>query len=237
VISLAIDTCEGRGSVAVRSGGATVAFKKHADASDYSSWLLPAVSEVLTKAGTKMELVELLGVATGPGSFTGLRVGLTTVKAWAEVYGTPVVGVSRLEAMANATNPAAFVAACYAAQRGQLFGGLYRSVPRGLRRTGEETVISPEGFVKLVAAQAGEEKVTWISLDPGLINDLEALKSRVKKGDSVEICEPELASHIGALAEDFASRGEYSDPLALEANYVRRSDAEIFWKGGPSNAL
>lgn len=96
-------------------------------------------------------------------------------------------------------------------------------------------VIAPEGFVKFVEAEAGEEKVTWTSLDPGLLNDLEALKSRVKKGDRLQICEPELASPIGALAEDFASRGEYSDPLALEANYVRRSDAEIFWKGSASN--
>jgi tRNA threonylcarbamoyladenosine biosynthesis protein TsaB len=236
VISLAIDTCEARGSVAVRLGGATVALKKHADGSDYSVWLLPAVSEVLHKAGTKMELLDLLGVATGPGSFTGLRVGLTTVKAWAEVYGKPVVGVSRLEAMARSRkSPAGFVAASYDAQRGQLFGGLYRSLFGRYARVRDEMVISPEGFVELVEAEAGEERVRWISLDPELINDLEELKNRVKKGDRVQICEPELAPHIGALAEDFAGKGEFSDPLALEANYVRRSDAEIFWKGPASN--
>jgi hypothetical protein len=57
----------------------------------------------------------------------------------------------------------------------------------------------------------------------------------VEKGDSVQICKSELATNIGALAEEFASRGQFSDPLALEANYVRRSDAEIFWKGPASH--
>ena len=236
MISLAIDTCEARGSVAVRLGGATAALKKHVDGSEYSAWLLPAVDEVLASARTKMELADLLAVATGPGSFTGLRVGLTTVKAWAEVYGKRVVGVSRLEAMAySEKSPAGFVAGCYDAQRGQLFGGLYRSLFGRRARVGEEMVASPEEFVELVGNEAGEQKVSWITLDPGLIHDLQALKSRVEKGDSVQICKPELATNIGALAEEFARRGEFTDPLALEANYVRRSDAEIFWKGPASH--
>ena len=66
-----------------------VARKLHDDGSDYSGWLLPQVARALTEASAKMADVDLLAVSTGPGSFTGLRVGLTSVKAWAEVYRKP----------------------------------------------------------------------------------------------------------------------------------------------------
>ena len=236
MITLAIDTCEARGSVAVRRDGAVLALKKHEDSTDYSAWLLPAVDEVLAKAGIPLQAVDLLAVATGPGSFTGLRVGLTTVKAWAEVYGKPIVGVSRLEAMARSreTGPG-FVAACYDAHRGQLFAGVYRCLNGRRERVGEELVISPEEFVELVDAEAGEEKVSWVTLDSELMSNLDSLKQRLAHGDSLCGCAPELASAIGALAEERAAKGELTDPLALDANYVRRSDAEIFWKGPPTH--
>ncbi|MGB7846232.1 MAG: tRNA (adenosine(37)-N6)-threonylcarbamoyltransferase complex dimerization subunit type 1 TsaB [Candidatus Acidiferrum sp.] len=230
--TLAIDTCEARGSVAVRRSGLSIAVIKHLDATDYSAWLLPAVERALAEAGVKMEQLSLVAVATGPGSFTGLRVGLTTVKAWAEVYGHPIVGVSRLEAMARLMRtPSGLVAACYNAQRGQMFGGLYRSWDGRWEGIGDELVIAPGDFVELVEKQAGEELVTWICLDPELITDLQTMQRRVAQGDTVQLCEPELATSIGALAELRAAKGEWSDPLSLDANYVRRSDAEIFWKG------
>jgi tRNA threonylcarbamoyladenosine biosynthesis protein TsaB len=211
-----------------------VALKKHEDTSDYSAWLLPAVEQVLAEAEIKLGQVDLLAVATGPGSFTGLRVGLTTVKAWAEVYGKPIVGVSRLEAIARSQKAAtSFLAPCYDAQRGQLFAGLYRSMSGRLARVGDERVISPEEFVELTENQAGTESVTWISLDPERITHLGAWKHRVALGDTMQVCVPDLASSIGILAEERAIIGEFSDPLELDANYVRRSDAEIFWKGPP----
>lgn len=237
MITLAIDTCEARGSVAVRRDGVLVAGETHADVSDYSAWLLPAVGRALLVAGTKMEQIALFAAATGPGSFTGLRVGLTTVKAWSEVYGKHVVGVSRLEAMARSVGKSAvgFIAACYNAQRGQLFAALYERLPNLLRPVDDELVVSPHEFVEYVNQKAGERPVLWVSLDPDLIADLEVLKGRLTLGDSLELCSPELASMIGALAEERAARGEFSDSLALDANYVRRSDAEIFWKGPASN--
>ena len=78
-----------------------------------------------------------LAVSTGPGSFTGVRVGFATVKAWAEVYGTRVVGVSRLESMARVGDRSGLVAASYDAQRGQIFGGLYRWVEGAMKAGGE----------------------------------------------------------------------------------------------------
>lgn len=232
MITLAIDTSEARGSVSLVRDGVRLCGTKHEDGSDYSGWLLPAVNQILAEAGVTLEDVELLAVATGPGSFTGLRVGLTTVKAWAEVYGKRVVGVPRLDALARSVSTGAgLLAACYDAQRGQLFAALFQRTAGGLQRQGPELVATPEEFVEFVDHAAGGEAVRWVSLDPEQIRSIERLQARLRQGDELTAGNLELAPTIGLLAEESASRGQFSDPLTLDANYVRRSDAEIFWKG------
>jgi tRNA threonylcarbamoyladenosine biosynthesis protein TsaB len=229
---LAIDTSDARGSVCVLRESRTTALRAHQTNADYSEWLLPAVNKVLRTSSLGMEDLDLLAVSTGPGSFTGLRVGLTTVKAWAEVYGLPVAGVSRLEGIASRSRgDAGLIAAFYDAQRGQVFGGVYSKRDGKLEKVEDEMVIAPEGFFDWVGARAGEKRVNWVSLDPDLITGLAGWDRRLALGDGIERCAPELAVEIGSVAETRAREGIFTDPLALDANYVRRSDAEIFWKG------
>jgi tRNA threonylcarbamoyladenosine biosynthesis protein TsaB len=229
---LSLDTSEVRGGVALLRDGEPVAVQRHESSVDYSEWLLPSVDAVLHESGVRMEEIDVVAASTGPGSFTGLRVGLTTVKAWAEVYGKPVVGVSRLEALARSGREGGeFVAACYDAQRGQIFAALYRNVSGQLARWQDEMVIPAEEFLKLVDEEAGSKSVSWFSLDAELITSREGWKARSERGDTMSRVEPELATAIGRLAEERARVGMFSDALTLDANYVRRSDAEIFWKG------
>lgn len=231
MIILAIDTSERRGSVAVLRERDTVASARHDQSEDYSAWLLPATQRVLMAAGISMDRVELFAAATGPGSFTGVRVGLTTLKGWSEVYRRPVVGVSRLEAMASLVDRGAgLVAPNYDAQRGQLFGAIYEESRGQLQLVGDEVVAAPAQFGAMVDREAGNRAVTWMCLDPGLIENVPPVPDRLGKGDRVVVCSEELASAIGAVALERASKGQWSDPLALDANYVRRSDAEIIWK-------
>jgi tRNA threonylcarbamoyladenosine biosynthesis protein TsaB len=231
LISIAIDTCEPRGSIAVRKTGKLCAVRSHASKEEYSSWLIPAVMESLNEAETDLNGVDLLAVATGPGSFTGVRVGLTTVKAWAEVFHKPIVGVSRLEALARRSGLTnGFVAACYDAHRGQVFGAAYR-VSGGVWRVVEsEIVTSPSDFLSQVAHRAGVDQVAWISLDPQLLTDLPAWQKQVELGSRMIHSGPQLADTIGEIAEERASKHLFTDILDLDANYVRRSDAEVFWK-------
>ena len=205
----------------------------HETAEDYSSWLLPAVDNLLKSAGLLMPDVEGYAVAAGPGSFTGLRVGLTTVKGWAEVYGKPIAPVSRLEAMAvQARDRNPFVAAFADARRGQVFGAVYRRVDGGLSRVGEEMVIAPGKFVEAAAELAGGEKISWVSTDAAHVLVEAAWKEREKKGEEIEQISSTLAPVIGRIGARLLTDGKATDALGLDANYVRRSDAEIFWKGG-----
>lgn len=232
MIILGIDTCEVRGSVAVWQDGTVSSLQEHENTGDYSLWLLPAVEKCATEASMELSAVDVFAVATGPGSFTGLRVGITAVKAWAEFYGKPVVGVSRLEVMARTLHAQeGFVAASFDAQRGHIFGGLYRVKEKGaLTVVEQEMVIDAEEFVRWIGRKAGDAHVHWVTLDPELILRTPAWEDRAHRGETLTVCTRGLAAGVAQLGEERARRGELGDALRLDANYVRRSDAEIFWK-------
>lgn len=239
MIILAIDTCDPRGSLATVQDSEVVRFASHETNEDFSTWLLPAVTEILGDSGLRMDQVEVYAVATGPGSFTGVRVGLTTVKAWAEVYGRGIAAVSRLEAIAaQAQAPVTdgLVAAFTDAQRGQIFGALYRSQAASLKLVEEEMVIAPEEFVEVIAKRSGEEQVTWVSTDPEGMEGLGGWVARGKKGEKIERVSPLLAPMIGRIGYRKAMENRLIDALRLDANYVRRSDANAFWKDEAARA-
>jgi tRNA threonylcarbamoyladenosine biosynthesis protein TsaB len=234
VLLLALDTCDSNGSVAILRDDEILQLVAHDTAEDYSSWLLPAVHKVLQAAGVALRDVDAYAVAAGPGSFTGVRVGLTTAKAWAEVYGRGIAVVSRLEALATQASGTEPYAAAFAdARRGQVFGAMYR---RGdaLQRIGDEMVISTEKFVAWAAESAGADRIQWISTDSKSLIETEAWVARRNLGESVHVASSLLAPGIGRLGYRLALANRLTDALALDANYVRRSDAEMSWKNGSS---
>jgi tRNA threonylcarbamoyladenosine biosynthesis protein TsaB len=237
VILLALDTCDSRGSLALLRNDEVLREATHETQEDYSSWLLPAVARLLRACGLTIEQVDVYAVATGPGSFTGVRVGLTTVKAWSEVYLRQIAAVSRLEAIAaQAEQAAGLVAAFTDAHREQIFGALYRRREQRLGLVDEEMVIEPGKFLEWVAEKAGEQPVAWYSTDPDRMTHREEWVARDKKGEKLQRVSPILAPAIGKISFAMAKEGRLIDALRLDANYVRRSDAEIFWKGAATHA-
>ncbi|HXM16455.1 MAG TPA: tRNA (adenosine(37)-N6)-threonylcarbamoyltransferase complex dimerization subunit type 1 TsaB [Candidatus Eremiobacteraceae bacterium] len=245
---LALDTCDARGSVSVLRDAEVLQTVEHDTADDYSIWLLPAIDRALHSSGLVFADVDVYVAASGPGSFTGVRVGLTTVKAWAEVTGKPIVGVSRLEALATLAAPAGeFVAAFTNAQRKQIFGALYRRDSERLDRIGDEAVIASDAFLAWVEENSSGSGVAWISTDPEMLTETEAWAARQKEdaarpvnnavntrapqhqGIEVQSASPFLSPAIGKLGFHLAALKQFTDPLRLDANYVRRSDAEVSW--------
>jgi tRNA threonylcarbamoyladenosine biosynthesis protein TsaB len=204
----------------------------HDSAEDYSSWLLPAVGRALTVSGVEMASVDGYAVAAGPGSFTGVRVGLTTVKAWSEVYRKRIAAVSRLEAIAiQASAGNAHVAAFVDAQREQVFGAVFQRRGGNLERLGEEMVIPPGKFIESAGELAKGGSISWVSIDAARVASAENWKAREARGEKVENVSTALAPAIGRIGMGQLLAGRFTDALSLDANYVRRSDAEIFWKG------
>lgn len=231
MLILALDTCDSRGSIALLRGNSILAEIPHAADEEYSSWLLPAVDALLRSSGVSHSDLAGYAVASGPGSFTGVRVGLTTVKAWAEVYCKPIIPVTRLTVLARkAPQESAYVAAFIDAQRKQLFGALYRREGKALIEIEEERVIDPNEFFLWSAQKAGQAFLAWASLDPEILTSSSFWQERQSKGDRIISVQPPLASAIGLAAIGQIGKTDKVDALTLDANYVRRSDAEIFGK-------
>jgi len=155
VLVLAIDTSSSLGSVAVLRDAQVVAAVSSDSEETHSTRLFRQLQLLLEEQGLTMPAFDLYAVASGPGSFTGLRVGLAAVKGWAEVYGKPAVPVSVLEAVATQAPAAApLVAALMDARRGQLYAGLYERAGDVLRRRGDDVVMTPGECFAYLAEQA-----------------------------------------------------------------------------------
>jgi tRNA threonylcarbamoyladenosine biosynthesis protein TsaB len=236
VLLLSLDTCDSRGSVAILRDTLVLQTLAHETSEDYSSWLLNAITELLRAAGLSLSEIDAYAVAAGPGSFTGVRVALTTAKAWAEVYGRGIAVVSRLEALAmKASGTEPRVAAFSDARRGQIFAALYSRVTGRLDRVGDEIVTVPEKFVSWAAEQSGADAIRWVSADPTCLNETPGWPTRRSQGETVDTVSPFLAPVIGRMGHQLALAKRLTTALALDANYVRRSDAEVSWHDRPAS--
>ena len=243
MLILAIDTCDAQGSVALvdalEQEQIVLASAQHESGEDYSMWLLPAVQGVLSSAGCKLPDVAMYAASAGPGSFTGIRIALTTVKAWNEVFGKPIAAVSRLEAFAiqavgspslSGSGPRIIAAYCDA-QRGQLYAAVYRRNGAVHERLAEERVVSPAELIPWADEVSEGQPVAWVSPDPASLAGDAAWQGRSAKGEVLEQVPRLVAPAVARIAVQLAAQGRLVDALRLDANYIRRPDAEVKWQG------
>ena len=249
VLTLSLDTSSPVGSLAVLRDDSLLAVVSTATEENYSSRMFRHLDFLLKDLSLTLAAFDLFSVAAGPGSFTGLRVGLTAAKGWAEVYRKPVVGVSALEAVAiqaflDETQRPATVIPVLDARRSQLYCAVYCSSPRSpLRIEGDACVMSPEELsaeierrVAGTAISDSKQKIVIATPDPALLSSCASRFEKIaapSRNVSI-IIQPVsaiLAPAIGRIGYASAQRGDFSDALTLDANYVRRSDAELQLKG------
>ncbi len=182
----------------------------------FSAQLVPQIAALLEKHRHSKSDLGAFAVASGPGSFTGLRVGLAAIKALAEALQKPIAAVSLLEAVASSSRARGRVLAALDAGRGDVYAGDYE---RGAKvRMHSERLLSREEFI---AAAAGKAVVTPDGALAGIARSA---------GVKVELIEYPNSGMIARLGWEHLQRGETVRPEELEANYIRHSDAEIFSK-------
>ncbi len=203
----------------------------------YSSRMFRHLDFLLGELSLNPREFDLFAVAVGPGSFTGLRVGLTAVKGWAEVYGKPIAAISGLEAIAaQSRSPNALLIAATDARRGQVYCGRYRRTEaqghEDLALDGEERVMDAEEFVSALAGIADNGTFTVVTPVPELLSKiLFDHKAVLASGEPrIDEVSPILAPHVGRLGYIRAQRGDLDDALTLAASYIRHTDAELKWK-------
>jgi tRNA threonylcarbamoyladenosine biosynthesis protein TsaB len=223
--TLAIDTSLATGSVAAAAAGSTVEIELPV-AGEHARRIAAALDEAAHGLGWKVGDVELVGVVRGPGSFTGLRVGLSTAKAIAWASGAALVGVSGFDVVARRTARLTGAAAeplhlAYDAGRGDLF--VAEAVPAADAPTGY--ALSTPRLVG-AAAWVADLPARAIVSGPGLAHVIDAINARA----DLRVAPPEAWRPMAADAADLATRlhaaGRADAPAALVPDYLRPTYAD-----------
>jgi tRNA threonylcarbamoyladenosine biosynthesis protein TsaB len=200
VILLALDTTSEFGSLAVRKDGETISEVALQAPDGFAHLIFPAIEEILRKSRVELPEIDCFAAANGPGSFTGVRVGLSAIKGLAEALSKPAVGISNLRALSwFGSSPLREV--MIDARHGEVYAAVYDA---NLRIVVPEVVLPAAGWFEKFS-KPEYERVSH--------------ESKPRR----------LAAAVAYCAETDGPSG-WQDPAALEANYVRRSDAELSWR-------
>lgn len=242
---LSIETATRAGSLALLGGRELLAALEGDATRSHSTDLLDLIQRALDEAGRQVRDVDLFAVALGPGSFTGLRIGVATAKGLASTLGRKVAGVPTLQAVALAAcfpeRSAEQVVALLPAGRGELFAQSFRVEDSStVRPLDKPAHVAP---VALLEKFRGVRKVLWAG--EGALTQRERLQALAEsegisfveeksEGERAEVegwtlaaLPKNLATYVGLLAFEKQGRGEVSAPEELQAIYVRPSDAEL----------
>lgn len=206
---LALDTTGDIGSVALVIDNRVVEEVVMVSSDGMAHILFGEIEALLARHNIAIDQIDLFAAASGPGSFTGVRVGLAAAKGLAEATGKKVAAVSNLQALAW-FGTRKLRATVIDARRGEIFGAVYDA---------DLEIVSEEVVMKLE---------TWLSNLPK--GDLEFITLCLPLDVSAPVTEAPraLAGAIGRIAAGKVHLAR--DPAAIDANYVRRSDAELMWK-------
>jgi tRNA threonylcarbamoyladenosine biosynthesis protein TsaB len=215
---LSVETATLAGSVALARGNEIVAASGGDSRISHSNTLLNDIEALLNGRHTALAEIDLFAVAIGPGSFTGLRIGIATVKALAETLGRPCAGIPTLEAIALDAGASEKSVALLPAGRGEIFAQLFSVTKDGLvTALDHATHISPQ---KLLEKYGSLESVVWCG-DGAIAN------SALLTNGRIALPIQNLATHVASLALRRFRDGTLQQADALQALYVRPSDAEL----------
>jgi tRNA threonylcarbamoyladenosine biosynthesis protein TsaB len=239
MLILALDTTTRAGSLAIARDGRLLDVGGGDPSRTHAERLPGAILDALTRHGLGLGDVDVYGVAVGPGSFTGLRIGIATIQGLAFAHARPVVGVSALDALVEAAGPPPAMApeaavtpaspvraAWMDAQRGEVFARLYVAARSAWQPLTDPAVDRPDAVLASWGGLLeGREAVELVG--DGALVHRPAVRSGL--GPRARIVEPVplLAPAIAALAAREASAGRAVPPGAVRPLYIRRPDAEL----------
>jgi tRNA threonylcarbamoyladenosine biosynthesis protein TsaB len=225
---LALDTATPRAAIAVATSDGAIHVARPDPQARHGRNLVPAIRDLLRQAGLDVRAIDLFAASLGPGSYTGLRVGLTAAKLLAYAAGRPLVGFDSLEAVAgNAPEGAARITVIADAQRGELYTADF-----GRDGSGTALVRRRPTGIESLAGWAGRLAPGTLVLGPGLQLEAvrNALPATVQSPDADDPANWPDARRVTELARALWQLGLRDDPWFLEPLYLRRSAAEDQWE-------
>jgi len=233
VLLLALDTSTAQVSVAIGDGGAVLGSVQLAGGRRHAEQLAPAIDYLRRECGVELGHLAAIAVGTGPGLFTGLRVGVTTAKVMAQALRIPVVGVPSLDLVASPLRHSGrTIVAVLDARRREVFAARYQPVPGGVQRISEYGVHAPAELVADLLADVTQHPHGLLLAGDGVARFPDEFAAL----DHAEVAGPEYAAPsvaaLVALATARAEREEFELPGELRPLYLRQSDAEIMRGNG-----
>ncbi|WP_054692237.1 tRNA (adenosine(37)-N6)-threonylcarbamoyltransferase complex dimerization subunit type 1 TsaB [Syntrophomonas palmitatica] len=228
---LAIDSATPVAGVALLDNGILIREEFSNYKKNHSETLMPMVDQVLHETDRKLQDITALAVTIGPGSFTGLRIGLALVKGLALAARIPVVGISTLEVLAhNICESNALICPLLDARKNEVYCGFYTSESGGgPRRLLKDAACSPQEFIEKaleVTEKNGLQTITL--LGEGFYPYAEAFGQGL--GEKMRLAGAHLmlprASALADLAVKRVIQGDFDNPLGLKPYYIRLSEAE-----------
>jgi tRNA threonylcarbamoyladenosine biosynthesis protein TsaB len=221
---LSVETATLSGSVALSRGDEMLGVVNGDANISHSNTLLRDVDKLLAQTQITLPEIDLFAVATGPGSFTGLRIGIATIKALAATLDRPTAGIPTLEAVALSGGVSAESVALLPAGRGEVFTQLFSVMRPDLVEALDEAAHIPPA--RLFERYGELETVTWCG--EGAIVNRELIESWAAGRDWTIAAQTNgLAPHVATLALARFNRNEFDNPFALRAIYVRPADAQL----------
>lgn len=232
---LAIETATRAGSISLARGENVLGSLSGDATASHSIDLIENIDNILRRSSVKLGDIDLFGVASGPGSFTGLRIGLATVKSFAAYLGRKCVGISTLAAIAHAAGSSDIgTVALLPAGRGEVFAQMFSVEKSRVEALDTAAHITPEKLLEKYGNVSGlrwagegahlhsENLRTWAAAHD-IVFDSEVTGS----GWVIASRSEQLAVSVSALALTEFRSGRAVSPDELRADYVRASDAEI----------
>ena len=220
---LAVDTTTSSGGVALLKGPSLVAEINHDSPATFSQRLLPAIRYLLKSNGSRIQDVGGFAVAVGPGSFTGIRIGLSTVKSFAYPSGKPIAPVSTLEALAKKIQHPQNRLICplLDAKKNEVYAALFHARAGDLREIIPQGAYSPEAlFSRLPAHRVVHFIGSGVNIYRSLLFQYLKDKARMSRRT------PFIAHEVGLIGYEMLRRYEGKDIHEIEPLYLRRSQAE-----------
>ena len=221
MLILALDTSSSAGSAAIVRDGAVVIERAGDPARTHGERLPRELMALFDDARVELHAIDRFAVATGPGSFTGLRIGIATIQGLALAQGTLVAPVSTFEALrASCSAPGGPIGVWIDAHRGEVFATLFDADGRVLH---EPTSLPPEATLDAWAAALDGRPVAFAG--DGALRYRSLIEARFRGSAGIPAAVPPLAGTIGRIAAGEGAR--VVAPYAIVPLYVRRSDAEL----------
>jgi tRNA threonylcarbamoyladenosine biosynthesis protein TsaB len=212
-VILSIDTTSEFGSIALTDRDRVIEEVLLHSPDGFGHILFPQIEKLLARHRVSVNQMDCFAAANGPGSFTGVRMGLAAAKGLGEADGKPVIAISNLRIVAS-FGSAPLRAAVLDARRGEVYGAVYN---QKLEPVIEEAVMKFPAWLKTLP-EAGFEFVS---------TDFAPFRSSVNAHVTVVTAPRALAAAIGRISWAELEAGCACDPAEIDANYIRRSDAEL----------